>query len=206
MAQDVFASCAIGFALKKVKVSVNVKVELLFICIFAADFLKTMKKIFLLLALLFANMAVEAQIQRSFLGLELGVSTRQQVEETLRGMGKEFTPGASRIMAHDMELDDYEWANVRFGFKGDKLVLLLMTSRTYELRDKFTAEADAAQMKSRMEDKYRSYQYQFINNGKIVGYYDEVTMAAFFETPKTLQFGIAYADGDSYMSLLQQFR
>ena len=29
-----------------------------------------------------------------------------QVEEMLRGMGKEFTPGASRIMAHDMELDD----------------------------------------------------------------------------------------------------
>ena len=44
------------------------------------------------------------------------------------------------------------------------------------------------------------------NNGKIVGYYDETTMAAFFETPKTLQFGLAYADGDSYMSLLQQFK
>ena len=26
------------------------------------------------------------------------------------------------------------------------------------------------------------------------------------ETPKALQFGLAYADGDSYMSLLQQFR
>ena len=40
MAQDVFASCAIGFALKKVKVSVNVKVELLFICNFANRLLK----------------------------------------------------------------------------------------------------------------------------------------------------------------------
>ena len=40
MAQDVFASCAIDFALKKVKVSVNVKVELLFICNFANRLLK----------------------------------------------------------------------------------------------------------------------------------------------------------------------
>jgi len=40
LAQDVFASCAIGFALKKVKVSVNVKVELLFICNFANRLLK----------------------------------------------------------------------------------------------------------------------------------------------------------------------
>ena len=165
-----------------------------------------MKKICFLFTLLFASVAAEAQIQRSFFGLELGVSTRQQVEETLRGMGKEFTPGASRIMAHDMEVDDYEWANVRFGFKGDKLVLLLLTSRTYELKEKFTAEADAEAMKSRMEDKYRDYQYMFVNNGKIVAFYDETTMAAFFETPKTLQFGLAYADGDSYMSLLQQFR
>ena len=165
-----------------------------------------MKKISFLLTLLAVAMCVEAQIQRSFFGLELGVSTRQQVEETLRGMGKEFTPGASRIMAHDMEVDDYEWANVRFGFKGDKFALLILTSRTYELKDKFTAESDAAQVKAHMDDLYRNYQYQFINNGKIVGYYDEVTMAAFFETPKTLQFGLAYADGDSYMSLLQQFR
>lgn len=164
-----------------------------------------MRRILCLFAL-FAAMVAEAQIQRSFFGLELGVSTRQQVEETLREMGKEFTPGASRIMAHDMEVDDYEWANVRFGFKGDKFVLLLLTSRTYELKEKFTAESDAAQVKAHMDDKYRNYQYQFINNGKIVGYYDEVTMAAFFETPKTLQFGLAYADGDSYMSLLKQFR
>lgn len=164
-----------------------------------------MRRILFLFAL-FAAVAVKAQIQRSFFGLEFGVSTRQQVEETLREMGKEFTPGTNRITAHDMEVDDYEWANVRFGFRGDKLVLLLMTSRTYELRDKFTAEADAAQVKAHMDDMYRNYQYQFINNGKIVGYYDEVTMAAFFETPKTLQFGIAYADGDSYMNLLKQFR
>ncbi len=33
-----------------------------------------------------------------------------------------------------------------------------------------------------------------------------VPLALFFETPKPLQFGLAYADGDSYMSLLQQFR
>lgn len=156
--------------------------------------------------MLFAHMAAEAQIQRSFFGLELGVSTRQQVEETLRGMGKEFATGANRITAHDMEVDDYEWANVRFGFRGDKLVLLLMTSRTYELKEKFSAEADAAAVKARMDDKYRDYQYLFMNNGKIVAYYDETTMSAFFETPKTLQFGLAYADGDSYMSLLQQFK
>ena len=112
-------------------------------------------------------MVAEAQIQRSFFGLELGVSTRQQVEETLREMGKEFTPGTNRITAHDMEVDDYEWANVRFGFRGDKLVLLLMTSRTYELREKFSAESDAASVRSRMDDKYREYQYLFMNNGKI---------------------------------------
>ena len=156
--------------------------------------------------MLFAYMAAEAQIQRRFCGLELGVSTRQQVEEILREMGKEFTPGANRITAHDIEVDDYEWANVRFGFKGDKFALLILTSRTYELKEKFSAESDAASVKSRMEDKYRDYQYKFINNGKIVAFYDEATMAAFFETPKTLQFGLAYADGDSYMSLLQQFK
>ena len=150
--------------------------------------------------------AVEAQIQRAFFGLELGVSTRQQVEETLRGMGKDFAPEANRILAHYIEVDDYEWANVRFGFKEDRLVLLLMTSRTYELKDKFTAESDAASIRSRMEDRYRDYQYMFMNNGKIVAFYDEVTMSAFFETPKTLQFGLAYADGNSYMSLLKQFK
>ena len=165
-----------------------------------------MKKISFLLTLLAVAMTLEAQIQRSFFGLELGVSTRQQVEETLRGMGKEFTPGASRITVHDMEVDDYEWANVRFGFQSDRFVLLLVTSRTYELKEKFTAEAAAEAVKARMDDKYRNHQYLFMNNGKIVGYYDETTMAAFFETPKTLQFGLAYADGDSYMSLLQQFK
>ncbi len=165
-----------------------------------------MKKILFLLMLLSFAVVVEAQIQRAFFGLELGVSTRQQVEETLRGMGKDFTPEANRILAHDIEVDDYEWANVRFGFKEDRLVLLLMTSRTYELKDKFTAESDAASIRSRMEDRYRDYQYMFMNNGKIVAFYDEVTMSAFFETPKTLQFGLAYADGNSYMNLLKQFK
>ena len=121
-------------------------------------------------------------------------------------MGKEFALGTNRITAHDMEVGDYEWANVRFGFKGDKLVLLLLTSRTYELKEKFTAESDAASVKALMEDRYRDYQYLFMDGGKIVAYYDEVTMAAFFETPKTLQFGIAYADGDSYMNMLKQFK
>lgn len=165
-----------------------------------------MKKILSLLTLLACVVAVEAQIQREFLGLELGVSTRQQVEETLRGMGKDFITEANRIVAHDMEVDDYEWANVRFGFKGDRLVLLLMTSRTYELKDKFSAESDAASVRSRMEDRYRDYQYMFMNNGKIVAFYDDVTMSAFFETPKTLQFGLAYADGNSYINLLKQFK
>lgn len=165
-----------------------------------------MKKILSLLTLLACVVAVEAQIQREFLGLELGVSTRQQVEETLRGMGKDFTQEANRIVAHDMEVDDYEWANVRFGFKGDRLVLLLMTSRTYELKDKFSAESDAASVRSRMEDRYRNYQYMFMNNGKIVAFYDDVTMSAFFETPKTLQFGLAYAEGNSYINLLKQFK
>ena len=164
------------------------------------------KKILFLLMLLSFAVVVEAQIQRSFFGLELGVSTRQQVEKTLRGMGKDFAPEANRILAHDIEVDDYEWANVRFGFKEDRLVLLLMTSRTYELKDKFTAESDAASIRSRMEDRYRDYQYMFMNNGKIVAFYDEVTMSAFFETPKTLQFGLAYADGNSYMNLLNQFK
>ena len=165
-----------------------------------------MKKILSLLTLLACVVAVEAQIQREFLGLELGVSTRHQVEETLRGMGKDFTQEANRIVAHDMEVDDYEWANVRFGFKGDRLVLLLMTSRTYELKDKFSAESDAASVRSRMEDRYRDYQYMFMNNGKIVAFYDDVTMSAFFETPKTLQFGLAYAEGNSYINLLKQFK
>lgn len=165
-----------------------------------------MKKILSLLTLLACVVAVEAQIQREFLGLELGVSTRQQVEETLRGMGKDFITEANRIVAHDMEVDDYEWANVRFGFKGDRLVLLLMTSRTYELKDKFSAESAAASVRSRMEDRYRDYQYMFMNNGKIVAFYDDVTMSAFFETPKTLQFGLAYADGNSYINLLKQFK
>ena len=165
-----------------------------------------MKKLFFLILLFTVSFNVHAQIQREFFGLTLGVSTRQQVEETLRGMGKDFTPEANRIVAHDIEVDDYEWANVRFGFKSDRLVLFLMTSRTYELKDKFSAESDAASVRSRMEDKYRDYQYMFMNNGKIVAFYDEVTMSAFFETPKTLQFGIAYADGDSYMNLLKQFK
>ena len=36
-----------------------------------------MKKIIFLLTLLFANMVAEAQIQRSFFGLELGVWSKQ---------------------------------------------------------------------------------------------------------------------------------
>ena len=164
-----------------------------------------MRRILFLFAL-FVVIVAEAQIQRRFFDLELGISTRQQVEEMLRGMGKEFTPGANRITAHDMEVDDYDWANVRFGFKDDKLVLLLLTSRTYELKEKFSAESDAASVRSHMDDKYREYQYLFMNNGKIVAYYDEKTMAAFFETPKTLQFGLAYADGDSFMNFLKQFQ
>ena len=164
-----------------------------------------MRRILCLFAL-FAAMVAEAQIQRGFFDLELGVSTRQQVEEKLREMGKQFSSETNRITAHDMELEDYDWANVRFGFKDDKFVLLLLTSRTYELKEKFTAESDAAAMKSRMDDRYKDYQYLFMNNGKIVAYYDEKTMAAFFETPKTLQFGLAYADGDSFMSLLNRFR
>lgn len=167
--------------------------------------MRMMRRILFLFAL-YVTIVAEAQIQRRFFDLELGVSTRQQVEEMLRGMGKEFTPGTNRITAHDMEIDDYEWANVRFGFKGDKLVLLLLTSRTYELKEKFTAESDAASVKALMEDRYRDYQYLFMDGGKIVAYYDEVTMAAFFETPKTLQFGLAYADGDSYMNMLKQFK
>jgi len=64
----------------KKKVSVFVFVFVIFLYL-RSRFLVTMKKILFLLTMLFAHMAAEAQIQRNFFGLELGVSTRQQAME-----------------------------------------------------------------------------------------------------------------------------
>ena len=163
-----------------------------------------MRRLLFLYALLLWGSVVNAQIQRNFFGLEIGSATKQQVEETLKGMGKQYSSKTNEVNTHDIELEGYDWANVKFGFKGDKLVLLLLTSRTYELKEKFTAESDASTIKSLVQDKYKDYQYLYVNNGKIVAFYDEVTMSAFFETPKTLQFGLAYADGNTFKNLLNQ--
>lgn len=160
-----------------------------------------MKQILLTLSL-FISLSINAQIQRTFYGLELGVATKTQVTDKLKSLGKQYTTKVDEIKTHNMKLGGYEWADVGFAFQDGKLLGVVFVSRKYPKGD---GGADALILKGLLEDKYK--EYSMLNLNQAVAYKDDETIAFFLISKKynhTEQFFLIYADGLEAMELIRK--
>lgn len=160
-----------------------------------------MKKILVVLSLFFC-LGLNAQIQRFFFEMELGVSTQQQVENKLREMGKPVIKKADEIRTNNIKFGEYNWEQVSFGFKENKLILIAFKSRTYTSREEGKIALDASVFSKILENKYKEYSFLDKTNYRI--YADKETMVLFLKNSK--MFSLAYADGEEIMNIYSKLQ
>lgn len=144
---------------------------------------------------------VNAQIQREFFGLTIGVSTQQQVEETIKSMGKEIHSKKDGIKILDVRYDDYDWEEVLIDFRAGKMITLSFISKK---DDKEKSDTDAAKFKKALKEKYG--EYCKLEMGEIVAFFDTKTMLTFVNQKKDGKemFGILYADGGQIADMMKK--
>ena len=83
-----------------------------------------MKKWCLFIMLCTLSFNVNAQIQREFFGLAIGVATQQQTEEAMKNMGKEILSNSEGLKVYDVKFNDYNWDEVLFDYREGKLITI----------------------------------------------------------------------------------
>ncbi len=112
------------------------------------------KSLFLIVYILFSSTAM-CQIQRSFFGLTLNVSTISQVENYLRSNNRHYEwTDTNQIMAQNMQFGGYIWSWVSFYFSNGKLaqVGFVTLDRSYYPIDNMWKS-----LSRRYKEKYPSY-------------------------------------------------
>lgn len=164
-----------------------------------------MKQILLTLSL-FLSLSINAQIQRTFYGLELGKANKQQVEEKMKELGKQITTKKDEIKVHNLKLGDYNWKDIQFGFIDDKLVAVVFTSRNYQLSEKSKAEIEGDFIKTMLTYKYEDYKLMEDKSGIV--FFDKSTMVLYGMVNKnqTKSFMLFYGDGIKMMDMFTKMQ
>ncbi len=134
-----------------------------------------MKKILLFVMLCMVSFNVNAQIQRNFFGLTLGVSTRQQVETKVRSMGTRIRSyDKENIFAKKMKFGGKEWDDVLFQFYNNKLLAVIFSVPVLTWEGKSSIIDDWNSFNSSLKDKYGKFCY--IDNENDISYFDGSTL------------------------------
>lgn len=164
-----------------------------------------LKQVFLTI-LFFCCLGINAQIQRTFYGLELGKANKQQVEEKMKELGKQITTKKDEVKVHNLKLGDYNWKDIQFGFIDDKLVGVVFTSRNYPLSEKNKAEIDGDFIKTMLAYKYKDYKLMEDKSGIV--FFDNSTMVLYGMSNKnqTKSFMLFYGDGLKMMDMFNKMQ
>ena len=162
-----------------------------------------MKKLCLFIMLCCMSFNVNAQIQREFFGLTIGVATQQQVEDVMKNMGKEILSKTEGLKVNDVRFYDYDWAEVLFNFREGKLITVSFISKN---NDKTKSDAYAEQFKKSLKEQYGKYCK--LDMGNIVAYFDTKTMLTIVcqEKDGKEMFGILYADGGQISDMMKKVK
>ena len=165
-----------------------------------------MKQIITILSF-FLCLSVNAQIQRTFFGLELGNSNKEQVIEKVKSMGKQYTTKADEVKTHNVKFGEFDWADVQFGFKDDKLIAVCFTSRVYPLSEKSKAETDSELFYLLLKNKYNEYKVMDYDGSAI--YFDKATASLILSKKnnrRVEKFMLVYADGIQVMEMMNKMQ
>ncbi len=151
---------------------------------------------------------VNAQIQRTFYGLEFNLASKQQVVNKLKKMGKSIVVNkADEVTVYNLELADCKWAKVSFCFKDDKFVAILLQSKKYSLAEKSDAYLKSKSIGSVLNMKYKDYSIS--DRAGLSLYKDDNTISFFYVDENRVQvnrFVLMYADGNLLSEMLSKMQ
>ena len=151
---------------------------------------------------------VNAQIQRTFFGLEIGVASKQQVKSKLKNLGKSICRNkADEMTVNNLELGDNKWAKVSFVFKDDKFVAIVLQSKKYPLAEKSDAYLKSKSIGAVLSSKYKDY--NICDKSGLSVYQDEDTLSLFYIDENKAQvkyFILIYADGNLLSEMLSKMK
>lgn len=133
-----------------------------------------MKQILLTLSL-FLSLSINAQIQRSFLGLTLGEATKPEVKRTLINKGMSVEEYKGHITTNDLTFGGEIWSNVVFKFYKGKLYSIVFGMEVSS-SNKPSVKKDILRVISILKEKYPKF--LMIDEEENITFYDLKTVAS----------------------------
>lgn len=132
------------------------------------------RKAFLIFILSVLTLTVSAQIQRSFLGNVLGVSTYDQVRANMRDKGYHISSLFNKDCAvyRDVKFAGYNCEEVYFHFYDNKFYLVCFVLEETNLEDKDTYDS----LRLKLINKYPDYKQD--ENKDVIKFFDSKTLLA----------------------------
>ena len=153
-----------------------------------------MRKILIILLLLFGVFSTNAQIQRQILGYTFGVSTRSVVVKGLEAKGFDLeivTDAANKgpvfyLVKGGVSFGGYIWDDVRIGFVNGKFASIMCTT--------YLIETQSVKLKNTLQSKYN--RYKTVNTNPTLGVYDfnDKKTSAFLYIPSSGNVVLSYGD------------
>lgn len=151
------------------------------------------KTILFSIFLMICSMDMTGQIQRTFFGLNLGVSTRKEVENVFKAKQKKiWFPEDDSFSVRYLSFGGNKWPAVYFYFYNKKLYLIYF-SDTERFTEKNTLYAVWKRLDVSLMSKYQDY----FKDDKSTLYEKE-----FIDNRTRLKFGYRYVDGIKGITLM----
>lgn len=132
-----------------------------------------MKQILVILSLFFC-LSANAQIQRTFFGLEFGVATKQDVKRMLTSKSLEIDESESDIIiTSNMTFGGEKWRNVAFKFYKGKFFSIRLLMESTPINNSSVKES-IARIVSILKEKYPDYMKDY--KGEFPSFFDMRTL------------------------------
>ena len=161
-----------------------------------------MKQILLTLSL-FLSLSINAQIQRSFLGLTLGEATKPEVKQTLINKCISVEEYNGNITTNDITFGGEKWSHAVFQFYKGKLYSIVF-GMSVSSSNKLSVKKDILRVISILKKKYPKF--LMIDEEEHVILYDLKTMASVSYTNVSEGvgvYGLTYSDYATLSNIVQ---
>lgn len=153
-----------------------------------------MKKNVLLILFILFSICIDAQIQRNFWGLKLGVSTKKEVMNHFKAKKIPVSFEDGVLVVKDVHFGGYTWEDCRIEFYKNKFVAIFLSSAN-ALNSKEYLDSRWEYLVVRLDSKYGKFleSHEEDNNKHSKVYSDTIT---------TVNIVYNYSDGLWYQSLI----
>lgn len=136
-----------------------------------------MNRIALILTMALFCLSMSAQIQRKFFGLELGVSTKQQIEAKMTEMGETVqNMDGENLVVNKIRFGGKDWDYVIFKICDNKFASVVFGDEVLTWNGKQSIMQDWDSLKSSLKEKYADY--CVIDKEDDLSFFDLKTMAS----------------------------